>query len=97
MGVELRKYVSNGNFIYITPSIEFDLLKKTSNVTANFVGSNRNITLTNDAKKRKAGFAIKTGANLKLTENLSTDVNFGAKFKKDEKHYNGTVGLRYAF
>lgn len=96
LGVELRKYVSEANYIYLTPSVEAELYKRSADVVASLQGSNRSIVLQNKTKKGTY-FGIQTGGEFKLTDNLSTNINFGVKAKSKEQYYNGTLGLRYAF
>ena len=61
----------------------------------NFAGS-RNVTF--DADKRKYTYAtLKTGAEFKITDSLSTNINFGVKARSKNQFYNGTLGLSYKF
>ncbi|WP_069637781.1 autotransporter outer membrane beta-barrel domain-containing protein [Campylobacter pinnipediorum] len=94
-GVELRKYVDNNNYFYITPGVEGEVYKDSNDMNLKFVGTNKNFKLKSDDKKN-AYFTVKTGANFNLTENLSTNINFGTKLGKN-KFYNGTVGVSYKF
>ncbi|WP_069636880.1 autotransporter outer membrane beta-barrel domain-containing protein, partial [Campylobacter pinnipediorum] len=94
-GVELRKYVDNNNYFYITPGVEGEVYKDSSDMNLKFVGTNKNFKLNSDDKKN-AYFTVKTGANFNLTESLSTNINFGTKLGKN-KFYNGTVGVSYKF
>ncbi|QCD51866.1 autotransporter outer membrane beta-barrel domain-containing protein [Campylobacter sp. RM16192] len=93
---EFRKYVENGNYLYITPGLESEIYKKSGDMIARFVGSTTDINFgAND--KKSTYFTLQTGAEMKLTENLSTNINFGAKYKSKEQYYNGTLGLKYKF
>ncbi|MDL0088117.1 autotransporter domain-containing protein [Campylobacter gastrosuis] len=95
-GVELRKYVADGSYLYITPAYEQEIYKKNNDLRLNYVGSDYDIIIGSGEKKH--GYAvIQTGADFAITPNLSTNINFGAKARSGEKYYNGTLGLRYKF
>ncbi|AQW85218.1 autotransporter domain protein [Campylobacter pinnipediorum subsp. pinnipediorum] len=94
--VEFRKYIANGNFLYITPGIQRELSKSMKDTELAFVNSTENIKYASK-KDKNTFFTLKTGAEMKLTDNLSTNVNFGVKAKSKQQHYNGTIGLSYKF
>ncbi|AQW86881.1 autotransporter domain protein [Campylobacter pinnipediorum subsp. caledonicus] len=94
--VEFRKYIANGNFLYITPGIQKELRKSMKDTELAFVNSTENIKYASK-KDKHTFFTLKTGAEMKLTDNLSTNINFGVKAKSESKYYNGTVGLSYKF
>ncbi|AQW85272.1 autotransporter domain protein [Campylobacter pinnipediorum subsp. caledonicus] len=94
--VEFRKYIANGNFLYITPGIQKELRKSMKDTELAFVNSTENIKYASK-KDKHTFFILKTGAEMKLTDNLSTNINFGVKAKSESKYYNGTVGLSYKF
>ncbi|MGG7073814.1 autotransporter domain-containing protein [Campylobacter sp. 9BO] len=96
IGTEFRVYAQNGNYFYVTPGIETQLSKKVDDLTVGFVGSSKDVTIDNKDKKHTY-FAIKTGAEFKITNSLSTNLNFGAKAKSKEQYYNGTLGISYKF
>ncbi|RAZ53839.1 autotransporter domain-containing protein, partial [Campylobacter hyointestinalis] len=95
-GVELRNYIADGSYIYITPAYEQEIYKNNNDLRLNYVGSNYDIII--GSGKKKHGYAVvQTGADFSITQNLSTNINFGAKARSGEKYYNGTLGLRYKF
>ncbi|AQW84658.1 autotransporter domain protein [Campylobacter pinnipediorum subsp. pinnipediorum] len=94
--VEFRKYIANGNFLYITPGIQKELRKSMKDTQLAFVNSTENIKYASK-KDKNTFFTLKTGAEMRLTDNLSTNINFGVKAKSESKYYNGTVGLSYKF
>ncbi|AQW82075.1 autotransporter outer membrane beta-barrel domain-containing protein [Campylobacter pinnipediorum] len=94
--VEFRTYIANGNFLYITPGIQRELTKSMKDTQLAFVNSTENIKYASK-KDKNTFFTLKTGAEMKLTDNLSTNVNFGVKAKSKQQHYNGTIGLSYKF
>ncbi|AQW88484.1 autotransporter domain protein [Campylobacter pinnipediorum subsp. caledonicus] len=96
LGLEFRKYVDNGNYLYITPGFEAEVYKDVKDPVARFIGSNKDIKLKADDKKGRF-VTLKTGAELKLTDALSTNVNFGVKAKSKQQYFDGTVGLKYKF
>ncbi|AQW81888.1 autotransporter domain protein [Campylobacter pinnipediorum subsp. pinnipediorum] len=94
--VEFRTYIANGNFLYITPGIQRELTKSMKDTELAFVNSTENIKYASK-KDKNTFFTLKTGAEMKLTDNLSTNINFGVKAKSKQQHYNGTIGLSYKF
>ncbi|MDO5046526.1 autotransporter outer membrane beta-barrel domain-containing protein, partial [Campylobacter sp.] len=93
---EFRKYVSDGSYLYVAPGLERELYKRVDDSVVRFIGSSKDIIFTNKGKK-STYFTVQTGADFKLTENLSTNINFGAKVKSKNQFYNGNIGLRYKF
>ncbi|AQW86263.1 autotransporter domain protein [Campylobacter pinnipediorum subsp. caledonicus] len=96
LGLEFRKYVDDGNYLYITPGFEAEVYKDVKDPVARFIGSNKDIKLKADDKKGRF-VTLKTGAEMKLTDNLSTNINFGVKAKSKQQYFDGTVGLKYKF
>ncbi|AQW85085.1 autotransporter domain protein [Campylobacter pinnipediorum subsp. pinnipediorum] len=96
LGLEFRKYVDDGNYLYITPGFEAEVYKDVKDPVARFVGSSKDIKLKADDKKGRFA-TLKTGAELKLTDSLSTNINFGVKAKSKQQYFDGTVGLKYKF
>ena len=96
LAAEFRAYADNGSYFYITPGLQRELAKSVDDGVISFVGSTKELKYL--ANKEKATFfTLKTGAEFKITNNLSTNVIFGAKAKSKEQYYNGTVGLSYKF
>lgn len=95
LGAEFRAYTEKGDYFYVTLGIERELSKSADNSVLNFAGS-RDITF--DADKKKYTYAtLKTGAEFKITNSLSTNINFGVKARSKNQFYNGTLGLSYKF
>ena len=95
LGAEFRAYTEKGDYFYVTPGIERELSKSADDSVLNFSGS-RNVTF--DADKKKYTYAtLKTGAEFKITDSLSTNINFGIKARSKNQFYNGTLGLSYKF
>ena len=95
LGAEFRAYTEKGDYFYVTPGIERELSKSADDSVLNFSGS-RNVTF--DADKKKYTYAtLKTGAEFKITDSLSTNINFGVKARSKNQFYNGTLGLSYKF
>ncbi|AQW86859.1 autotransporter domain protein [Campylobacter pinnipediorum subsp. caledonicus] len=95
-GIEFRTYLENGNYFFITPSLQKEIYKKTKDSIVRFVGSDKDIILTTNNKK-STYVSLITGAQVNLTQNLSANMIIGAKAKSKEKLYNATIGLRYKF
>ncbi|OPA76574.1 hypothetical protein BFG05_05135 [Campylobacter pinnipediorum subsp. pinnipediorum] len=95
-GVELRKYVDGNNYFYATPGVEGEVYKDSNDAVVRFVGTNNDIRIAADDKKNTY-FTLQTGANFNLTDNLSTNINFGTKLGSKNKFYNGTIGVSYKF
>lgn len=96
VGAEFRKYIENGNYFYVASGVEKEIYKRSNDVVAKFVGSQKDIIFKADNKK-SAYFTLQSGAEFNLTSNLSTNVNLGIKAKSKERFYNGTLGLKYKF
>lgn len=96
LGVDIRKYLENGNYVYVAPSIESELYKSKDKLGITFVGSNKEFVLTANDKKNTF-FVLNTGVEAKLTDALSTNVNLGTKLGSKEQYISGSVGLRYKF
>ena len=95
LGAEFRAYTEKGDYFYVTPGIERELSKSADDGVINFAGS-RDVTF--DADKKKYTYAtLKTGAEFKITDSLSTNINFGIKARSKNQFYNGTLGLSYKF
>ena len=95
LGAEFRAYTEKGDYFYVTPGIERELSKSADDSVLNFAGS-RNVTF--DADKKKYTYAtLKTGAEFKITDSLSTNINFGVKARSKNQFCNGTLGLSYKF
>ena len=95
LGAEFRAYTEKGDYFYVTPGIERELSKSADDSVLNFAGS-RNVTF--DADKKKYTYAtLKTGAEFKINDSLSTNINFGVKARSKNQFYNGTLGLSYKF
>ena len=95
LGAEFRAYTDKGDYFYVTPGVERELSKSADDSVLNFAGS-RNVTF--DADKKKYTYAtLKTGAEFKITDSLSTNINFGVKARSKNQFYNGTLGLSYKF
>ena len=95
LGAEFRAYTEKGDYFYVTPGIERELSKSADDSVLNFAGS-RNVTFGAD-KKKYTYATLKTGAEFKITDSLSTNINFGVKARSKNQFYNGTLGLSYKF
>lgn len=95
-GAEMRAYLQNGNYFYITPTFQRDLYKSKKNAMVRFAQTNHDIIINSDNKKYSYA-VLNAGFELKLNKNFSTNLNLGTKLKKDEKYYTGSLGLKYRF
>ncbi|OPA80770.1 hypothetical protein BFG05_07705 [Campylobacter pinnipediorum subsp. pinnipediorum] len=95
-GIEFRTYLENGNYFFITPSLQKEIYKKTKDSIVRFIGSDKDIILATNNKK-STYVSLITGAQVNLTQNLSANMIIGTKAKSKEKLYNATIGLRYKF
>lgn len=96
LGAEVRKYVDTANYIYVAPAIQTELYKSKKNPSVSFVGSNTELDLDVDNKKKTYG-VINAGAQTELSKDVSLSINFGAKAASKEQYYNGTIGVKYSF
>ncbi|QCD45138.1 autotransporter outer membrane beta-barrel domain-containing protein [Campylobacter mucosalis] len=93
---EIRKYLENGSYFYVTPGIEKEIYKNANNSVVTFIGSNNDIIFS--ARDRKSTFlTLQTGADFTITKSLSANANFGVKASAQEKYCNGTLGIKYKF
>ena len=95
LGAEFRAYTDKGDYFYVTPGVERELSKSADDGVINFAGS-RDVTFDAD-KKKYTYFTLKTGAEFKINNSLSTNINFGTKLRSKNQFYNGTIGLSYKF
>lgn len=96
VAAEFRAYADNGSYFYVTPGVEKELSKSVDELGVRFVGSSKEVVFGAN-KKKDTFFTLKTGAEFKITNSLSTNLNFGAKAKSKEQYYNGTLGISYKF
>ncbi|MDL0088914.1 autotransporter domain-containing protein [Campylobacter gastrosuis] len=96
LGVELRNYISEGSYFYLTPNLKQEISKKVDDLKGAYVGSAYDFTVLADDKK-KTFVGGELGADFTITKNLSLNANLGIKARSDEKYYNASLGLKYKF
>lgn len=103
LGTELRKYMSEASYLFITPKIEQYVMNDGDDFVAGFVGSGSNFIIKgNDKKKTYAQIII--GGNVDISEQFSLNAGVGAKQilagktdGKNETYVSGQVGFKYKF
>ncbi|WP_139493117.1 autotransporter outer membrane beta-barrel domain-containing protein [Campylobacter armoricus] len=103
LGTELRKYMSEESYLFITPKIEQYVMNNGDDYVAGFVGSNSNFIIKgNDKKKTYAQIIV--GGNVDINEQFSLNAGIGAKQilagktdGKNETYVSGQVGFKYKF
>ncbi|WP_139452934.1 autotransporter outer membrane beta-barrel domain-containing protein [Campylobacter armoricus] len=103
LGTELRKYMSEESYLFITPKIEQYVMNNGDDYVAGFVGSNSNFIIKgNDKKKTYAQIIV--GGNVDINEQFSLNAGIGAKQilagktdNKNETYVSGQVGFKYKF
>lgn len=103
LGLDLRKYLGENSYFYITPSIEQYVLNNGGDYTAGFIGSDAVFTVLGDDAKKTYGKAI-IGGNINVTEQFNINLGFGVKQifggqvdNKNETYLTGNLGVRYKF
>lgn len=103
LGTELRKYMSEASYLFITPKIEQYVMNDGDDFVTGFVGSGSNFIIKgNDKKKTYAQIII--GGNVDISEQFSLNAGVGAKQilagktdGKNETYVSGQVGFKYKF
>ncbi|EAJ1253672.1 autotransporter domain-containing protein [Campylobacter lari] len=103
LGAELRKYMSETSYLFITPKIEQYVMNNGDDYVAGFVGSNSNFIIKGNDKKKTYGQII-IGGNVDINEQFSLNAGVGAKQilagktdGKNETYVSGQVGFKYKF
>lgn len=96
LGVELRKYVTDGSYFYLTPNLKREISKKVDDLKGAYIGSTSDFTVLADDKK-KTFVGGELGADFAITKALSLNANVGIKARSDEKYYNASFGFKYKF
>lgn len=102
-GADLRQYISENSFVYITPKIEQYFVESGDDYVAGFLGSNTNFVVkANHYKKTYAQIIL--GGNFDLGEHFNITLGLGAKQaiqcaceSKSESYLSGNLGLRYKY
>lgn len=95
-GVDFRKYISSGNYFYLTPAVEVEAIK---NIATNMIklGKANTIIVVPNNNSKKTYYMISSGAQVLFNEFLSGNFDLGIKANSKEQYYNGSIGLRYMF
>lgn len=95
-GLDFRKYISNGNYFYITPAIETEAIK---NIATNIIriGNSDTIIVVPNSENKKTYFMLSSGAQIYFTDYLSGNFGLGIKTNAKDQYYNGSLGLRFRF
>ncbi|WP_063998051.1 autotransporter outer membrane beta-barrel domain-containing protein [Campylobacter hyointestinalis] len=97
LGVELRKYLNDGSYVFITPAIEQELSRNSDDTIASFVGAN-SAFLTNPADEKEQTYAkLTVGGEYAISKSLSTTLTLGYKGNTDNTLVNGSLGVKYKF
>ncbi|RAZ53747.1 autotransporter outer membrane beta-barrel domain-containing protein [Campylobacter hyointestinalis] len=96
LGVELRKYLSDGSFMFITPSVEQELSVSRDDLVSKFRGASTSFTTQADETKDTYAKVI-AGGEYAVTKDFSATVSAGFKTNGDDRYVNGSLGLKYKF
>lgn len=108
VGVDVRHYLGENSFIYLTPSVERYVVNSGADFTAGFVGSDTSFTIEGKSSTKTYAQAL-IGGNIALGDKFNVNLGFGAKKiltgevenaegdKKDELYLSGNLGLKYRF
>lgn len=102
-GTDLRQYINENSFLYMTPKIEQYFVESGDDYVAGFLGSHTNFVIkANRFKKTYAQVIL--GGNFDLNEHFNVTLGFGAKQaikcaceSKSESYLSGNLGLRYKY
>lgn len=97
LGIELRKYINQKAYLYISPSLEQELYKKASDARIKMSFGDGVELKYKDSNKKLSYFDLKAGGSFSLSQNVDVKLNLGTKLSKDVKVYSGSVGLDYKF
>lgn len=97
MGVEMRKYFGDENYLYLLPILQKGLLNDGAGANVGFYGA-ENIKIT-PAYNVDTTMAVYLGGQGSIGENLAVNGGVGVKvgFEKKDLLTNWNVGLRYKF
>ncbi|RDU70653.1 beta strand repeat-containing protein [Helicobacter brantae] len=97
VGMEMRKYISEGTYFFLMPLVERDLYGSSCEVDVGFVDS-PSLRYTLDYQSQTS-VAIYGGGEGNLTENLALNGSLGVKvgIEKSEVLTSWSVGLKYKF
>lgn len=97
IGMEMRKYFADGNYIFITPMLMRDLYSGGSDAEVGFVDTQKMIYTPNYASQ--TSLALQAGGEGMVGENLSINGSLGFRYgiEKTELLTNWSVGLKYKF
>lgn len=96
LGAEVRAYVADKSYLYVTPALVREISKKADDTIASFVGVDNAIRYKADNKKRTY-FELQAGGEMALNEALSANINLGTKLNNKQSFVSATVGLKYKF
>lgn len=97
VGMEMRKYFADGNYIFVTPMVMRDLYSGGSDAEVGFVDTQKMIYSPNYASQ--TSLALQAGGEGMVGENLSINGSLGFRYgiEKTELLTNWSVGLKYKF
>ncbi|PAF46965.1 hypothetical protein BKH46_05880 [Helicobacter sp. 12S02634-8] len=94
VGLEFRKYFTDGGYFYVIPGVEYQVLSTQDRIGYSIGG----VEIINDLEKKTklyyTGFA---GAEFKFSTNTYGFGSLGVKIANNEQYYNGALGLKYKF
>ncbi|PPB59290.1 autotransporter outer membrane beta-barrel domain-containing protein, partial [Campylobacter hyointestinalis] len=96
LGVELRKYLSDGSFMFVAPSVEQELSVSRDDLVSKFRGASTSFTTKADESKDTYAKVI-AGGEYAVTRDLFATVSVGFKTNGEDKYANGSLGVKYKF
>lgn len=97
-GVEIRKYVDEDKYFYVSPSYEREIYKKNSDLSTRLLISYDTTAINYSVSNKKHGyFNLSAGGSVALNANTELNLNVGTKLGKDVKLYSGSIGIKYKF
>lgn len=96
LGVELRKYLNDGSFMFVAPSVEQELSVSRDDLVSKFRGASTSFTTKADESKDTYAKVI-AGGEYAVTRDLFATVSVGFKTNGEDKYANGSLGVKYKF
>ena len=102
-GLEMRKYISQDSYVYMTPKIEQYLVTSDDDYVGRFIGSASSFTIGGADKKKTYGSLI-FGGDINIKDQFAFTFSAGVKQlfsgkvdDQDETYLSGNIGLKYQF
>lgn len=97
LNLEFKKYFKDGSYIYLEPGYERNLKSSGDDFKYKFITGGQHELSIKSNKEKRGYFLINMGSNIKFKKQFSINLDLAARMNKEEKNYNGNLGLNYAY